>query len=146
MADPRFYLGMGGSSGVVFDELLALAEATLTQGGCVRPDALATLSVKRAEPAWARLAAHYGCELRFFEASRLEEETPRLKTPSETVFKAVGCHGVAEAAALAAAGPAGSLLVGKVSSARSTAALAKVPAVLHRGEVCQRPRLRKGKS
>ncbi|MBK5577617.1 cobalamin biosynthesis protein [Ochrobactrum anthropi] len=104
---------MGGSSGVTFDELLALADQVLSQGCCSRPDAIATLSTKCGELAWNELAAHYECALCFFDAERLEKETPRLENPSETVLEAVGCHGVAEAAALAATGPNGFLVVEK---------------------------------
>lgn len=117
-------LGMGGSSGVTLDELLVVAEQVLAQGSCSRPDAIATLSTKRGEPVWAELASHYACALCFFDAVRLEQETPRLKNPSDAVFRAVGCHGVAEAAALAAVGPNGMLAVGKTTSVRATAALA----------------------
>ena len=117
-------LGMGGSSGVTFDELLALADQVLSQGCCSRPDAIATLNTKCGELAWNELAAHYECALCFFDAERLEKETPRLENPSETVLEAVGCHGVAEAAALAATGPNGFLVVEKTVSGRATAALA----------------------
>ena len=41
---------------------------------------------------------------RFFDAATLERETPRLRNPSDVVFAEVGCHGVAEGAAMAAAG------------------------------------------
>ena len=115
---------MGGSSGVMFDELLALAKQVLTQGACSRPDAIATLNTKRDEPVWAELASYYACALCFFDAGRLEQETPRLKNSSEAVFQAVGCHGVAEAAALAAAGPTSILAVEKTTSVRATGALA----------------------
>ena len=117
-------LGMGGSSGVTFDELLALADQVLSQGCCLRPDAIATLNTKCGELAWNELAAHYECALCFFDAERLEKENPRLENPSETVLEAVGCRGVAEAAALAATGPNGSLVVEKTVSGRVTAALA----------------------
>ncbi|MFK0685154.1 cobalamin biosynthesis protein [Ochrobactrum sp. BD67] len=119
-------LGMGGSSGVTFDELLALAEQVLAQGAGSRPDAIATLSTKRGEPAWVELASYFACTVCYFDAERLEQETPRLKNPSEAVFQAVGCHGVAEAAALAASGPNGILAVEKTASVRATAALAIV--------------------
>ena len=119
-------LGMGGSSGVTFDELLALAEQVLARGACSRPDAIATLSTKRGEPAWAELASYFACAVCYFDAERLEQETLRLKNPSEAVFQAVGCHGVAEAAALAASGPNGILAVEKTASVRATAALAIV--------------------
>ncbi|PQA73299.1 cobalamin biosynthesis protein [Brucella oryzae] len=115
---------MGGSSDVTFDELSALADQVLSQGLCSRPDAIATLSTKRGDPIWTELAAHYACALCFFDAERLEEETPRLKNPSEAVFCSVGCHGVAESAALAATGANGFLMVEKTASGRATAALA----------------------
>ncbi|MBB5701670.1 cobalt-precorrin 5A hydrolase [Ochrobactrum daejeonense] len=114
---------MGSSSGVTFDELRALAARVLSQGACRKPDAIATLAARR-DFVWEELAAHYGCALLYFEAARLEQETARLKNPSEVVFRSVGCHGVAEAAALAAIGADGYLLVEKTASARATAALA----------------------
>lgn len=117
-------LGVGGSLGVTLDELVVLASQVLSQGSCLRPDAIATLSTKRCEPVWTELAAHFECALCFFDAEQLENETPRLRNPSEAVFRSVGCHGVAEAAALAAAGANGFLAVGKTVSGRATAALA----------------------
>ena len=47
-----------------------------------------------------------------------------LATPSDTVFAEIGCHGVAEAAALAAAGPDARLIVEKQKTKFATAALA----------------------
>jgi cobalt-precorrin 5A hydrolase/precorrin-3B C17-methyltransferase len=61
----------------------------------------------------------------------LEALTPKLKNPSEIVFQEVGCHGVAEGAALAAVGDSGILLVPKVKSSgmsgagRATCAIAE---------------------
>ena len=46
------------------------------------------------------LANETGIPLRFFDAKQLEQETPRLINPSKTVYAEVGCHGVAESAAL----------------------------------------------
>jgi hypothetical protein len=40
-------------------------------------------------------------------------ETPRLRNPSASLFARIGCHGVAEAAALAEAGEAARLIVEK---------------------------------
>ena len=57
------------------------------------------------------MAAHLGVPARFFDAPRLEAEAPRLTAPSDLVFREVGCHGVSEGAALAAAGGGGELLV-----------------------------------
>ena len=61
--------------------------------------------------------------LRLFSSSELEMETSRLATPSEVVFAEVGCHGVAEAAALAQIGDLGELWFKKRKSANATVAL-----------------------
>src|SRR5690606_1167345 len=86
-----------------------------------------SLDVKMDEPAVHALAAELEVPARFFDAARLELETPRLANPSEAVFREVGCHGVAEGAALAAAGPDGALIVPKRKSARATCAVARAP-------------------
>ena len=65
--------------------------------------------------------------LRFFSASALLDETPRLANPSDSVFRAVGCYGVAEGAALAAVGKDGALVVEKRRSAHATCAIARAP-------------------
>lgn len=115
---------MGCSSNTPFEELLALSERVLGLADVTRPDAIATLVAKHGEPVWNNLALHYGCRLMFFDVATLEAQTPRLKNPSDAVFKAVGCHGVAEAAALAGVGKDGFLRVEKTASAHATAALA----------------------
>ena len=67
------------------------------------------------------------CPARFFDAATLEAEAGRLRNPSDLVFREVGCHGVAEGAALAAAGAAGELVVEKTKSMRATCAIARAP-------------------
>jgi cobalt-precorrin 5A hydrolase/precorrin-3B C17-methyltransferase len=66
--------------------------------------------------------------VRFFTAAELAAESPRLKNPSDVVAKEVGTPGVAEAAALAAAGTRSELIVEKTKSARATCAIARAPA------------------
>lgn len=116
-------MGMGCSSNTPFEELLGLSERVLGLADVTRPDAIATLVAKHGEPVWHDLALHYGCRLMFFDVATLEAQTPRLKNPSQAVFKAVGCHGVAEAAALAGVGKDGFLRVEKTVSAHATAAV-----------------------
>ena len=82
------------------------------------------------EPALIALSETLGVPLRLFTACELEAETPRLHNPSQAVFTEVGCHGVAEAAALAGVGVEGQLIVAKRKSANATAALACAPAPL----------------
>ncbi|MFP6745281.1 MAG: precorrin-3B C(17)-methyltransferase, partial [Alphaproteobacteria bacterium] len=126
-------LGVGCERGVEPSELMALVNDTLAAHN-LAPDAVAcvaSLDFKADEQAVLNLGEELGVATRFFDAATLEGETPRLANPSETVFAAVGCHGVAEAAALAAAGPEAWLVVAKTRSARATCAIAQSPAVIH---------------
>ena len=84
-----------------------------------------SVELKLAEPAVHALAARFGVPARFFPASRLLAETPRLSECSEAAFRATGCWGVAEGAALAAVGLDGVLAVSKRKSRRATCAIAR---------------------
>lgn len=120
-------LGVGCERGVAAKELIALARRTLKAEG-LAPQSVAcvvSLDLKADEAAVHALAADLGVPARFFTAARLERETPRLKNPSAVVFKAVGCHGVAEGAALAAVGARGQLILPKTASKRATVAIAR---------------------
>lgn len=130
-------LGLGCERGAAPDEMIRLAEATLGQSGLAPLSlaCIASLELKADEPAILATAEHFGVPARFFTAAQLEAETPRLATPSDAVHRAVGSHGVAEAAALAAAGPESVLAVPKLKSRRATAALARAPAVIDASRV-----------
>ena len=125
-------LGLGCERGCAPEELIDLAGRTLAAGG-LAPEAVAcvaSLDLKADEPAVNAVADRLGVPLRLFDAAALERETPRLTAPSDVVFRAVGCHGVAEAAALACAGADGALARPKTRSARGTCAIAKAPAII----------------
>jgi cobalt-precorrin 5A hydrolase/precorrin-3B C17-methyltransferase len=125
-------LGVGCERGIEPGELADLVSATL-ESHDLAPGAIAcvvSLDLKAAEPAIHALAAQLGTPARFFPASRLEAEAPRLANPSAEVFAVTGCHGVAEGAALAAVGPQGELVVPKTRSERATCAIARAPAPL----------------
>ncbi|MCE7026478.1 precorrin-3B C(17)-methyltransferase [Jiella sp. CBK1P-4] len=122
-------LGLGAERGAPAEEAIALAENVLAEAG-VSPlslAAVASLDVKADEAAVHAVAEHFGVPARFFAAARLEEEAPRLENPSDVVFAEVGCHGVAEGAALAGVGAAGRLRIAKRKSKRVTAALGEAP-------------------
>ena len=124
---PTLAVGAGCERNAEAAQLIALAEKTLAESH-LSPRAVACVvstDAKRDEAAVHALAAHWGVPARFFSAARLEQETPRLANPSEEVFRAVGSHGVAEAAALAAVGAGGALVVPKTKSARATVAVAR---------------------
>ena len=125
-------LGVGCERGADPEELAGLVEQTLANAG-LSPQAVAcvvSLDLKADEAAVHELARSLGVAARFFPAQQLEEQTPRLANPSDVVFKAVGCHGVAEGAALAAAGADGQLIVEKNASKRATCAVARAPGLI----------------
>lgn len=120
-------LGVGCERGVDTDELFALVNNVLRRENLSRDSiaAIVSVDVKMNEPALVQLGQILNVPVRFFSSERLERETPRLKNPSREVFAAVGCHGVAEAAALAGAGEDAVLLLEKNKSARATCAIAR---------------------
>ncbi len=125
-------LGVGCERDADPAELEALVRDTLADAGLAR-DAIAcvtSLDLKADETAVLDLADMLGRPARFFDAATLEAETPRLANPSDVVFAEVGCHGVAEASALAAAGPDADLTVAKKKSARATCAVARAPGIV----------------
>ncbi|WP_375688950.1 precorrin-3B C(17)-methyltransferase [Pseudooceanicola sp. LIPI14-2-Ac024] len=138
---PQAYaLGVGCSRDCPPEELAGLVRAVLDEAG-VAPGALRgvfSIDVKADEGAVNKLARELGLPLRVFTAEELEAEAGRLATPSEVVFAEVGCHGVAEGAALAGAGAEAVLVVTKRKTANATCALARAPGVI--AELRGRPR------
>ena len=124
---PILALGVGAERDAPAGELQDLAMRALAKAGLASESVavVVSLDLKSDEPAVLALADHLGVPARFFTAAQLEAEAPRLATPSEVVFREVGCHGVAEGAALAAAGADCSLIVPKLKSARCTVAIAR---------------------
>ncbi|WP_425329135.1 cobalamin biosynthesis protein [Streptomyces eurocidicus] len=91
-------------------EVLALIGRTLAEAGAVlgagaRPVALVTAEAKAGEPGLVTAAARLGLPLRAYGAGALAGVA--VPDPSAVVLAAVGVPGVAEAAALLAAGRAG---------------------------------------
>ena len=129
---PVLALGIGCERGCPAEEVAALARGTLAEAGLAAGAVAAVVSIdlKTDEPAIRDLANSLGVPARFFPASRLLTETERLTIRSEAVFRATGCWGVAEGAALAAAGQAGALVMPRRQSRRATCAIARAPAPL----------------
>ena len=134
---PVLAVGVGCERGVEDSELIDLVDATLAAAG-LAPGAVASvvsLDLKMDEAAVHAVAGRLGVEARFFTAAEVEAEAPRLANPSQVVFDAVGVHGVAEGAALAAVGADGALIVEKTASKRATCAVARAPATLEAAAV-----------
>jgi cobalt-precorrin 5A hydrolase/precorrin-3B C17-methyltransferase len=124
---PVLALGVGCERGCEPSELIELARRTLAENGLAEAAVACVVSIdlKADEAAVHALAGALGVPARFFTAAELEAEAPRLANPSEVVFREVGCHGVAEGSALAAAGAGGVLVVEKTRARRATCAVAR---------------------
>ncbi len=134
---PVLALGVGCERGVDDSELIGLVDDTLAAAGLAAGAVacVASLDLKMDEAAVHAVAERLGVPARFFTAAKLEAEAPRLANPSQAVFDAVGVHGVAEGAALAAAGPDAALVVGKTASRRATCAVARTPGAIEAAAV-----------
>jgi cobalamin biosynthesis protein CbiG len=123
----RLWLGFGLSEAALADDAArAIVELLDGRGITVAQIAgVGTIDRRADHPAVGRVEALLGRAVTLFSAERLERETPRLKNPSETIFRLMGCHGVSEAAALALAGEEARLLVEKRLIGRVTLALAQ---------------------
>jgi cobalt-precorrin 5A hydrolase/precorrin-3B C17-methyltransferase len=122
---PTLVLGVGASSGAPADQLADLVETTLARAGLTQASIreLATIDLKRDEPALVALGQRLGVPIRTFPAATLaSHDTPN---PSETVQAAVGTPSVAEAAVLAAGAD---LVVEKRATAACTLAVGRYPA------------------
>ncbi len=125
----RFALGVGCARDADPEELWQNVSEQLTAAN-IAPEAIAcvtSLDLKADELAMTQLAHRLGVPFRVFNAADLEAQTARLANPSDVVFEEVGCHGVSEGAALAAAGPDAELVVPKVKTANTTCAIARAP-------------------
>ncbi|KAA0684345.1 cobalamin biosynthesis protein [Roseomonas genomospecies 6] len=101
----------------------AFEEATLDEAAR-RAVRLAAPMRKRDEAGVAEAARLLALPLQFVDDSALAAVQDRVRTRSARVEAAVGVASVAEAAALAAAGPGSALLLPRRSTPRATCALA----------------------
>ncbi len=120
---PSLVLGVGASSGVSADEVLALVDGALHDAG-LSPSSvreMATIDVKEFEPGIVEAAMRRGWPVVVHPAERLAAVD--VPNPSEVVRAEVGTASVAEAAALM--GGDAMLVVQKRKSAMATVAVAR---------------------
>lgn len=117
-------VGVGCARNADPEELWHLVSKTLDEADIAHGAiaAVATIDLKADEPAMNKLAARLGVPLRLFTADELEEQADSLANPSEVVFAEVGCHGVAEGAALAMGGD---IVVAKRKTANCTCSVSR---------------------
>jgi cobalt-precorrin 5A hydrolase len=120
-----FVLGVGCRRGVSCDEIEALFQELCTNRGYISSNLreIATVSLKANEPGLQEFAAKYGVPLRSFSLEELAQ-VGDVPTPSAQVQAKIGVAGVAEPAAMLAAGTS-TLLVPKYRGKRVTMALAR---------------------
>jgi len=121
------YLGFGLSEAAGPEDAARAIEYVLERIGMGLPDlaGLATIDRRADHPAILYLTDHMRVPVRLLSAQQLEAETPRLINPSEKIFALIGCHGVAEAAALVQAGGNAEFLIEKTHIGRVSIAIAR---------------------
>jgi cobalt-precorrin 5A hydrolase len=118
-------IGLGARRGVAAEALLAAVEAAterLPEG--IAAEAIATAAFKRGEPAFAALAQRLALPLHFVERKALEVASAGAN-PSPAALAHVGLSSVAEASALAAAGPGARLIVPRLVAGSVICAIAR---------------------
>jgi cobalt-precorrin 5A hydrolase len=118
--------GIGCRKGTTAQEIDAAIDAALAEAGQSREalSYLATSDGKGAEPGIIEAASGRGLQLVLVKPAELEAAGPRTQSSSPRVKELFGVPSVAEAAALAAAGPAASLLVPRLVLGPATCAIA----------------------
>lgn len=116
--------GIGCRRGVTAEAVLAAIALALQEAGRAAVHLLATIEAKRDEPGIAAAAASLAVPLRIVAAPGAETTL----TESAASRAATGLGSVAEAAALAAAGPGARLLAPRTALHGATCALAETQA------------------
>jgi len=127
---PTLVVGLGCQRGCPVSTLRALLDQALQahQIELHQVKALASIDLKRDEPALVELAEQLSLPLMYFSSEQLAGYEPQLSHHSQIAFERTGCYGVAESAALALAEqltdtPA-KLLITRQKYAQATLALA----------------------
>ncbi|RKS17039.1 cobalt-precorrin 5A hydrolase [Pseudomonas sp. WPR_5_2] len=127
---PTLVVGLGCQRGCPVSTLRALLDQALqaNQIELHQIKALASIDLKRDEPALIELAEQLGLQMMYFSSEQLAVYQPQLSHHSQIAFERTGCYGVAESAALALAEqlaktPA-KLLIPRQKYAQATLALA----------------------
>ncbi len=119
-------VGFGSASNATVADILELMERANASAPGVAPFAIATVDTR--EDMGRDIAAALGCKLLVFTAADLAStaQAAGLTMLSVRAAGSVGTPSVAEAAALAALGPGGKLVVARLTGHRCTCAIAEV--------------------
>jgi cobalt-precorrin 5A hydrolase len=122
--------GIGCRRGTAADAIETVIAAALARAGVARGtlDAIATPEAKRDEAGIVAAAGALGVPLILVAQVDLENAGSRVETRSQRVMELMNVPSVAEAAALAAGGPAASLVLPRIVIGPATCALAHAEA------------------
>jgi cobalt-precorrin 5A hydrolase len=122
--------GVGCRKGATAEEIITAIFRALHNVGLSNRavDIIATPAAKIGEPGILGAATALHVPLVSVSQSDLEAAGTRTRTRSERVIALMGVPSVAEAAALAAAGPSASLLAARIATGPATCALAETGA------------------
>ncbi len=115
-------VGIGCERGTDRQEVRTLIKETLSAHGLSRQAVCIYASIDLKEDETAITSLY---NVVFFNSEQLNAQSSKVQNPSEIVQAEVGTPSVAEASALAAAGPNSELIVAKTKSKRATIAIAR---------------------
>lgn len=118
-------IGIGCKRGCSSDAIAALVKRAIVVASCAgAPATLFTHEAKRSEAGLADAAKALGLPLVYLEPQVLQDASLRAATNSPRVTAMFGLPSIAEAAALAGAGPSSVLLVARMSDGGASCAIA----------------------
>ena len=118
--------GVGCRRGTAAPDIEAAIREALARAGVTSDalDCIATTAAKHGEIGIEAVAAKLGVELVLISEAELQTANDRTETRSARVLALTGVHSVAEAAALAAAGPSARLISPRLVMGSATCAVA----------------------
>ena len=118
--------GVGCRRGATAPDVEAAIRAALARAGIASDDldAIATIAAKQDEAGIEATAAKLGVAIVLVSDAELKAASERTQTRSERMLALMGVPSVAEAAALAAAGPSARLISSRLVVGAATCALA----------------------
>jgi len=130
LSSERLIAGIGLRPGTEAGDILACLDEALAVAGLsgAATARFATLASRLSEPGLVAAATERGAELVAIPDEALKGFEAACATRSTRIASLYGVGSVAEAAALAAAGPGGTLVQPRIATARVTCALARAAA------------------